>query len=176
MAADCRSWGTTRRVDDVRDFLDVDDRRIWVLVGLCILTVFTIQAVENAIEGAWPHQRRTTRLMPRTRMAQGSWGVVAVLVLPGLVLAILNLIVMLWRDAVESDLHRLGGLLVGIGWLAFLLASADRLPFRRYVSNLGVIAPAALAVVLLVGDVLLLIGLLDILPSLETVRDALPFG
>ena len=163
-------------MEEVRDFLEVDDQRIWLLVGLCLVTVFTIQAAENATEGAWPHQRRMARVSPRTRKAQGIWGAVAALVLAGLVLAILNLIVMLWRDAVDSDLHQLGGVLLAVGWLAFLLASAERLPFRRYVGNLGALAPVALGVLLLVGDTLLLIGFLDILPSLDTVREALPFG
>lgn len=176
MVADFRSWETARLVDDVRDFLDIEDQRIWLLVGLCLITVFTIQAAEHAMEGAWPHQRRVDRVSPQTRMVHGIWSVVAGLVLSGLVLAILNLIVMLWRDAMDSDLHQLGGALLAVGWLAFLLASADRLPFRRYVGTLGAIAPLALGVLLLVGDILLLIGFLDILPPLDTVREALPFG
>lgn len=163
-------------MDRLRDLLDLNDNRIWILIGLCALTVLTVQAVENAIDGTWPHQRRSTGLIPRARLAQGSWGLIALLVLAGLVLAILNLTIMLWRDETTTDLHRFGIILVGIGWLAFLVANADRLPFRRYVSGLGLLAPTALGVLLVVGDMLLLIAFLAILPSWQTVRDALPLG
>ena len=161
-------------MDRLRDLVDLNDNRIWVLVGLCAVTVFTVQAVESTVDGAWPHQRRPTGLIPRARLAQGSWGVVAVLVLAGLVLAILNLTIMLWRDEATSDLHWIGTILVAIGWLAFLFANADRLPFRRYVSGLGLIGPATVGILLVAGDTLLLIAFLAILPSLDTVRDALP--
>lgn len=161
-------------MDQVRDLLDLNDNRIWILVGLCVVTVFTVQAVESTVDGTWPHQRRTTGVIPRARLAHGSWGVVALLVLAGMVLAILNLTIMLWRDEATSDLHRFGIILVAVGWLAFLFANADRLPFRHYVSGLGLVAPAALGILLVAGDALLLIAFLAILPSWDTVRDALP--
>jgi len=160
--------------ETVRDFFTVDDGRIWVLVGLCLLTVFTLQGVDAATEGAWPHQRRPMADPPRARGLRGSWSVAAALVLPGLLLAILNLVVMLWRDAAQSDLHRYGGILVAAGWLGFVVLSADQSPVRRYAANLGVVAPLALSALLVVGDLLLLIAFLDILPTLDTVRDALP--
>ena len=160
--------------DTVRDFLTVDDRRIWLLAGLCLVTVLTLQSVDAAVEGAWPHQRRPMADPPRARGLRGGWSLAAALVLPGLLLAILNVVVMLWRDAAGTDLHRLGGILLGVGWAGFVLVTADRSPVRRLVANLGIAGPLALAVPLLIGDALLLIGFLDILPSLDTVRDALP--
>jgi hypothetical protein len=68
----------------------------------------------------------------------------------------------------------LGSLLVGLGWGIFLLASDDRLKVRRYLTSIGPTAPLALLAVLLVGDVLLLMAFLEIRPSLETIKEALP--
>lgn len=161
-------------MDTLRDALRLDNNRLWLLIGLCVAMVFTLQAVEESVEGAWPHQRRPTRLVPRARSVQAVWAYVALLVLPGLLLGILNVATLLWQDVPRTDAHLLGSLFVGLGWLVFVLASMDRLRVRRYMGNLGLVGPIALIVVLLVGDALLLIGLLDILPSFDTVRDALP--
>ncbi|MBA2754949.1 MAG: hypothetical protein H0U40_10890 [Chloroflexia bacterium] len=161
-------------LDTVRDFFAVDDQRIWLLVGLCLVTVLTLQSVDAAVEGVWPHQRRPMADPPRARGLRGGWNLTAALVLPGLLLGILNVVVMLWRDAPGSDLHRIGGILVAAGWAGFVLVTADRLPVRRLAANLGLAGPLALAILLVAGDLLLLIGFLDILPSLDTVRDALP--
>ncbi|MGI8642635.1 MAG: hypothetical protein ACR2LS_00765 [Thermomicrobiales bacterium] len=163
-------------MDQLRDLFDLNDNRIWLLVGLCAVTIFTVQAVESAIDGTWPHQRRSTGLVRRARLAQGSWGIVAILVLAGMVLAILNLTIMLWRDEATTDLHRFGIILVAVGWLAFLFANTDRLPFRQFVAGLGLTAPTALGLLLIAGDTLLLIAFLAILPSWDTIRDALPPG
>jgi len=156
------------------DFLHADNRLLWALVGLCLATVLTIQAVETAVEGAWPHQRRPTRMLPRERSAQAIWGVVALLVLPGALLTILNLAVLLWRDLPHTQTQTLGSALVGIGWVVFLLASFDRLGVRRYLASVGPAAPLALLGVLLVGDLLLLIAFIEIRPSIDALRDALP--
>ena len=51
-------WGELVSVDELRRVLRLDDSRIWLLIGLCVALVFTIQSVETATEGAWPHQRR----------------------------------------------------------------------------------------------------------------------
>ncbi|MEJ7761335.1 MAG: hypothetical protein WKF80_00945 [Thermomicrobiales bacterium] len=152
----------------------MDDGRIWLLIGLCLITVLTLQSIDAAVEGAWPHQRRPMADPPRARGLRGGWSLAAALVLPGLLLAILNVVVMLWRDAGGTDLHRIGGILLGVGWAGFVLVSADRSPVRRLAANLGMAGPLALAIPLVIGDTLLLIGFLDILPSLDTVRAALP--
>lgn len=161
-------------MDTLRDFVTgVEDRRIWLLVAVCVATVLTLQTVETAVEGAWPHQRRASRTIPRARAAQGVWGSVALLLLPGLLLGILNLAVLLWRDRDETETQLLGSFLVGLAWVVFVLASIDRLPVARYLRQLGMVGPIAVLALLVVGDVLLLIAFLDVLPSLETVRDAL---
>ena len=160
--------------DEARDLLRLEDRRLWLLVALCVALVLTIQAVEAAVEGAWPHQRRPARLAPGARAVHGVWSFVALLLLPGLLLGVLNLTVLLWRDLPHTDTQLLGGLFVGLGWLLFLGVSADVLGFGRYMGQVGPVGPVAMMAVLVVGDALLLIALLDVLPSVETVRDALP--
>jgi hypothetical protein len=160
--------------DQVRDLLRLDDRRLWLLVLVCVALVFTIQAVEASVDGVWPHQRRAARLGPGARAVQGVWSYVALLLLPGMLLGVLNLAVLLWLRLPQSETHVLGGLFVGLAWLIFVGVSADVLHLGRYMGQVGPVGPAAMVAVLLVGDLLLLIALLDILPPLRVIRNALP--
>jgi len=160
--------------DELRDLSRVDDGRVWLLIGLCILLVFTIQAVESSVDGVWPHQRRPARLAPGARAIHGIWASVAMLLLPGMLLGVLNLTVLLWRDLPRTETQVLGGFLVGLAWLLFVGVSVDALGLGRFMGQVGPVGPAAMTAVLLVGDLLLLIALLDILPPWQTVRDALP--
>ncbi|MGH2532620.1 MAG: hypothetical protein ACRDJW_09970 [Thermomicrobiales bacterium] len=160
---------------DLPDFLRTDDRQLWLLIGLCLVTIYTIQAVEEAVEGAWPHQRRPSTMLPRARTVHSMWGLVALLVLPGMLLAIMNVGMIVWKDVTRPETLALGGLFLGIGWGIFLLGSIDRLRLRRFVGNVGLPGAIALTLVLLIGDILLLIAFLDVRPTFETIRDALPF-
>lgn len=161
--------------DDLNEALHIDDVRLWALVAVGVALVVTLQAVERAVEGAWPHQLRPARVAPRARAVQGIWVPVALLLLPGMLLGLLNLTVLLWRDVATTDTQRLGGVLVALVWIIFVLVSANLFRFGRYMGDIGPVGPAALLAILVVGDLLLLIALLDVLPSMATVRDALPF-
>jgi len=178
---------------DVPDFPDLswdriplgpfDDRLWWLLIGLGLALLLTVQAIETAVEGAWPHQRRASSLVPRDRSVQLSWGLVALLVIPGSLLLIGNVAVLIWRDPEQPDQLVLGSVLVGVGWALFLLFSLNMLRLGRLFSNLGLIGPLALVALLLIGDILLLTAFLDILPEWDVVtesienglRDILPF-
>lgn len=163
-------------MERIGDMLRVADTRFWLLIGLCLALVYTIQAVEAAVDGAWPHQRRPSRLQPGARAVAGAWGWLALLLLPGLLLAVLNLAILVWRGLAHGQLHVLGGLFVGLVWLIFVLVGNDVFGLRRFAGQVGPAAPAALMGLLLVGDVLLLISLLDILPAADAIRRALPQG
>jgi hypothetical protein len=159
---------------DFPKFLHTNDHQLWLLIGVCIAMIFTIQAVEEAVEGAWPHQRRVTSMAMPERRAHPIWGVVALLVLPGAVLAVLNLAVIAWKELPRTDTLVLGGILLGAGWVIFLMSSVDRLRVRRLFTSAGPAAPFVLALILIVADLLLLISFLDIRPTVDAVRDALP--
>jgi hypothetical protein len=162
-------------LDELREFLRLEDSRIWLLIGLCIALVFTIQSVETATEGAWPHQRRPARITRQARSAQGAWGLVALLLLPGIVLGILNVAVLLWRGFPHSQAHVLGGFLVGLIWIIFVGASVNFMGMGRLLRQGGLAGPIALLVLLVAGDLLLVAGLLNILPDADTIRDTI-FG
>lgn len=161
-------------LDEVRDLLRVDDARLWLLIGLCVALVFTIQAVEASVEGVWPHQRRPARLGPGGRAIQGIWAWVALLLLPGMLLGVLNLALLVWRDLPSNRTLVLGGLFVALAWLIFVAVSGNAFGLGRFMRQVGAVGPAAMLAVLLVGDLLLLIAFLDLLPTLADVRDALP--
>ena len=67
-----------------------------------------------------------------------------------------------------------GGLLLGIGWVLFVLGSVDRLRLSGFLTQGGPALPLVLTTVLLIACALLLSSFWDIRPSLDTVRDALP--
>lgn len=159
---------------DFPEFLHTDNHQLWLLIAVCVAMIFTIQAVEEAVEGAWPHQRRVAGMAMPERRAHPVWGVVALLVLPGAVLAVANLAVIAWQELERTDTLVLGGILLGAGWTIFLLSSVDSLRVRRLFTSAGPAAPFALALILVVADLLLLIAFLDIRPTVEAVRDALP--
>ena len=161
-------------LDEIREVLRLDDSRVWLLIGLCVALVFTIQAVETATEGAWPHQRRPSSIAPQARSAQGAWGAVALLLLPGILLGILTVAVLLWRGFPHSQAQLLGGFLVGLIWIIFVGASANLFGMGRLLRQGGAAGPLALLVLVIAGDLLLLAGLLNILPDLDTIRNAIP--
>ena len=150
------------------------DGRFALLVAACVALLLTLQAVERSIDGAWPHQRRSARLAPGARAVQGVWWWVALLLLPGMLLGILNLAVLVWRDLPETQAQQLGGVFVGLVWLLFVLVSFDVLGMGRFMAQVGPAGPAAMLILLVAGDLLLLVALLEILPGLDEVRRALP--
>lgn len=153
-----------------------DTRLWWLLIGLCVALLLTLQAVETAVEGAWPSDRRPSQFAPRARTVQASWAWVAMLIIPGGLLAIANVAALIWRDVKHTDAQLVGSVLLGIGWILFLLFSLDVLRLGRLMGNLGIVGPLALMLILIVGDILLLIGLTDILPAWHVVREAMDNG
>jgi hypothetical protein len=156
------------------DFMHTDNHQLWLLIAVCFAMILTIQAVEESVEGAWPHLRRVGGMAMPERKAQPIWGVVALLVLPGAVLSVMILAVIAWQELPRNDTMVLGGVLLGVGWVIFLLSSVDALRVRRMFTAAGPAAPFVLALILIVADLLLLIAFLDIRPTVDAVRDALP--
>src|SRR5919106_4372085 len=135
------TWESRVSFEEIRDVLRLDDSRVWLLIGLCVALVFTIQSVETATEGAWPHQRRPSRMARQARSAQGAWGAVALLLLPGIVLGILNVAILLWRGLPHTQAQLLGGFLVGLIWVIFVGASANILGMGRLLRQGGPAGP-----------------------------------
>ncbi len=159
---------------DLPDSLNTDNHLLWVLIGVCIAMVLTLDAVQSAVEGAWPHQHRPSQLLPHERTAQSIWGIVAVQVIAGGLLLISCLGILLWQDTDYDDGLVLGGILLAIGWVLFWLTSVESLGIRRYLSSIGPSAPLAVMVVLNAAIVLLVLTLLDIVPPWREFQDALP--
>jgi hypothetical protein len=161
-------------LEEIREMLRLGDSRTWLLIALCVALVFTIQAVETATEGAWPHQRRPSRMAPRSRLAQGAWSLVALLLLPGILLGILNVAALVWRGLPHTQSQVLGGFFIGLIWIIFVGASTNFLGMSRILRQGGLAGPLALLLLVIAGDILLLAGLFAIVPDPNMVRDALP--
>jgi hypothetical protein len=153
-----------------------DSRLWWLLIALVVALLFTIQSVETAVDGAWPHQRRPSNFLPRARTVQAGWAAVAILLIPGILLAIGNVAVTLWQDTPSTDGQVLGGWLLGLCWLVFLVGSLNLLGFTRLLNVIGITGTLVLILVLLVADILLLSAFLDILPDWDTVVDGIKSG
>jgi uncharacterized BrkB/YihY/UPF0761 family membrane protein len=161
-------------LDEVKDRLHTDNHQLWLLIGLCLAVLATMEAVQEAVEGAWPHQRRVSRMDVGERRAHPVWALVALMILPAAILAVFNVGMMVWKDVPRTDEMTTGGALLGIGWVLFLLASVDALRMRRLIARAGPVFPIALVVVLAAAIALLLSAFLDVRPSMDTVKDALP--
>lgn len=159
---------------DLPDSLNTDNHLLWVLIGVCIAMVLTLDAVQSAVDGAWPHQHRPSRLLPHERTAQSIWGLVAVFIIANGLLLITNLGILLWQDEDYGDSLVLGSILLAVAWVIFLLANTDLLGIRRYLSSIGPTAPLAILVILIAAGVLLTLSLLDIVPPWQEFEDALP--
>lgn len=159
---------------DLPNSLNTDNHLTWVLIGVSIAMVLTLDAVQRAVDGAWPHQHRPARLLPHERTAQSIWGVVALLIIAGGLLLISNLGILLWQDLDYDDSLVLGGILLAVGWVIFLLMSIESLGIRSYLSSIGPTAPLAVMVVLIAAIVLLVLSLLEIVPPWQEFEDALP--
>ncbi|MEZ4505053.1 MAG: hypothetical protein R2848_04090 [Thermomicrobiales bacterium] len=159
---------------ELPDSLQTDNHLLWVLIGVSIAMVLTLDAIQSAVDGAWPHQHRPSRLLPHERTAQSIWGVVALLVIAGGLLLITNLGILLWQDIDYGDNLVLGSILLAVGWVVFMLTSIESFGIRRYLSSIGPTAPMAVMVVLIAAIVLLVLSLLDIVPPWEEFQDALP--
>lgn len=161
-------------MSDLPDSLNTDNHLLWVLIGVCIAMVLTLDAVQSAVDGAWPHQHRPSRLLPHERTAQSIWGIVAVLIIAGGLLLITDLGILLWQDEDYGDSLVLGSILLAVAWIIFLSMSTEALGIRRYLSSIGPAAPMAVMVVLIAASVLLVLSLLDIAPPWQEFKDALP--
>ena len=153
-----------------------DTRLWWLLIAISVALLLTLQAIETAVEGAWPHQRRSNAYLPGARGVHVTWAAAAILVIPGALAAIGSVAALIWLKLDAPDGLRLGGTLLAIGWVLFLLFGLNVFGLGGVIRSLGMIGPLAIFAVLLVSDALLIVTLLDILPAWSVVRDALEHG
>jgi hypothetical protein len=140
------------------------DTRLWLLIGLSIAMLFTIEAIEDYVEGTWPQMRRPNSGAGAIGHSRSLWVGVALLVLPGLVLTILNLAILLWQNLTFSNMELLGTIFVVVGWLLFLATTINLGGIGTYFEDVGFVAPLSLVMILLIGDLLLFLSLIDIFP------------
>src|SRR3712207_9210819 len=86
--------------------LSLHDALPILLVGVAVLLIFTIEAVEQYVEGAWPQLRHAAPAFRSQAIGRSLWASVAFLLLPGIVLALLNLGLLVWRGLPQSNIQR----------------------------------------------------------------------
>jgi hypothetical protein len=159
---------------ELPDFLHTDNHLLWALIGVSVVMVLTLEAVQTAVEGAWPHQRRPATMLPHERTAQSIWGFAAIALIAVGLLLIANLAILLWQEIDYVDSHVIGGVLAGVAWLMVVMVGIERFGIRRYLTSIGLAAPVAVVVLLIMAGVLLALALIDIWPPADEFRDALP--
>lgn len=148
----------------------------WLLILVIVALLFSLQALETAVEGAWPHQRRDNEYIPGARGVKGAWAFAAILIIPGGVALVGIVSVLIWRDIDYPDGFMLGGWLLALGWLLFILFGLNIAGLGRILGTLGMLGPLAIAFILIAANFILIITLNDILPSWDTTSDALKNG
>jgi hypothetical protein len=146
----------------------IADPRLYLLIGVAILLIFTIESIESYVDGAWPQLRHDAPAFRAQAIGRSLWVTVAFLLLPGLVLALGNLGLLVWKGLPQNSTQIFGAFFLGIGWLVFTITSINLVGLGRYMRKVGPAAPLALLVCLLVGDLLLLASLLDLIPLIRS--------
>lgn len=141
------------------------DTRLWLLIVLCVVMLLTIEVTEDYVEQDWPRLRRPPNGWSHTEVLRMFWTGVGLLVFPGLVLVILNLALLIAQDLPQTPVQVLGGLLVLLGWAVFVLVVSGFGSVSAYIEDLGPVVPLAVAAMLLMGDLLLVIELLGLIPG-----------
>jgi magnesium-transporting ATPase (P-type) len=159
---------------DLPEALQTDNHVLWALIAVSVGMILTLEAVQTAVEGAWPHQRRPSTMLPAERNAQSMWGLVAIALIAGGLLLIANLAILLWKELDTLDLQVTGAVLLGVSWVFFLLVSIDRFGIRRYITSIGLAAPIAVLALLAMAIILLTLALIDIWPPADDFRESLP--
>ena len=148
----------------------------WLLIVVIVALLFSLQALETAVEGAWPHQRRDNEYIPGARGVKGAWALAAILIIPA-GLALVGIIsVLIWREIDYPDGFMLGGWLLALGWLLFILFGLNVGGLGRILGTLGMLGPLAIAFILIAANFILILTFLDILPSWDTTSDAIKNG
>lgn len=148
----------------------------WLLILVIVALLFSLQALETAVEGAWPHQRRDNEYIPGARGVKGAWALAAILIIPGGVAVVGIISVLIWREIDYPDGFMLGGWLLALGWLLFILFGLNIGGMGRILGTLGMLGPLAIAFILIAANFILIITLRDILPSWNVTSDAIKNG
>lgn len=148
----------------------------WLLILVVVALLFSLQALETAVEGAWPHQRRDNEYIPGARGVKGAWSIAAVLIIPGGVALVGIISVLIWRDISYPDGFVLGGWLLALGWLLFILFGLNVGGLGRILGTLGMLGPLAIGFILIAANLILIVTLRDILPPWDVTSHAIKNG
>ncbi|MCO5215867.1 MAG: hypothetical protein M9953_03295 [Thermomicrobiales bacterium] len=148
----------------------------WLLILVVVALLFSLQALETAVEGAWPHQRHDNEYIPGARGVKGAWALAAILIVPGGVALIGVIAVLIWRDYPYPDGFALGGWLLALGWLFFLMFGLNWLGMGKVLGSLGMLGPLAISFILIAANLILFVTLRSILPPWDVTREAMQNG
>lgn len=148
----------------------------WLLIVVIVALLYSLQALETAVEGAWPHQRRDNEYIPGARGVKGAWALAAILIIPASVALIGIISVIMWRDISYPDGFALGGWLLALGWALFIVFGLNIGGMGKILGTLGMLGPLAIAFILIAANFILIITLRDILPPWDIVRTGIEDG
>ena len=149
------------------------DLWLWLLVLVSALLLVTIELTEDYLEQGWPRVRRPADGWVSSDSVRLLWTAVGILVFPGIVLLLVNLAVIVWRELGMTPVLLLGSILLAFGWAAYLLLVSQIAGVDQYLESIGITLPLAIVAVLFVSDLLLLVSLISVLPDVS-LREILP--
>lgn len=148
----------------------------WLLILVVVALLGSLQALETAVEGAWPHQRRDNEYVPGAKGVKGSWALAAILLIPGGVALIGIICIIIWRDISYPDGFALGAWLLALGWILFMIFGLNVAGLGRILGTLGMLGPLAIGFILIAADLILLVTLREIMPPWAEVREGIESG
>lgn len=149
------------------------DLTIWLLILVSALLLVTIELTEDYLDRGWPRLHRPANGWVSSEGLRAFWMIVGGLVFPGIVLLLLNLALLAWRNLSASPVLVLGAVLIGIGWLVYLVLVSQIGGLEEYFQSLGLTFPLAVSAIVLLADLLLLIAFLSAMPDVS-LRQLLP--
>lgn len=141
------------------------DLRLWVLIMVSALLLVTIELTEDYLEQGWPRVRRPADGWTSSEGVRLLWTMLGLLVFPGIVFLLANLALLVWRNVAWPALLLVGGVLLGIGWIVYLVLVSQLAGLDDYLESVGIPLPLALLAIVLLGDLFLLLTLLDLVPD-----------
>ncbi len=141
------------------------DLRLWVLIMVSALLLVTIELTEDYLEQGWPRVRRPADGWTSSEGVRLLWTMLGLLVFPGIVFLLANLALLVWRNVAWPALLLVGGVLLGIGWIVYLVLVSQLAGLDDYLESVGIPLPLALLAIVLLGDLFLVLTLLDLVPD-----------
>jgi hypothetical protein len=141
------------------------DLRTWLFIGLCIAMLYTVELIQRSVRGARSPVHGRAGETPAVRETRALWVILSIMLLPGLLLTFMNMAISVAQGLPYAPEQISGMLFVLVGWLLALIMMTNVAGLSRFLESAGAVPPLMLIAILGLGDLLLLVSLIETLPA-----------